>query len=112
MILKAACGSPRVFPIFDAPFFGIYFAPFSFVVLRPGMRYDARNHSMRNRIQSLPARLRAWARGRKGQTLVEYALVLAVLSIISIAVFALLSNSIEGIFCRIASILDTAQSSH
>ena len=49
---------------------------------------------------------------RKGQTLVEYALILAVISIALIAAFSLLSARIIVVFSAITSILDTAQSSH
>lgn len=49
---------------------------------------------------------------RKGQTLVEYALVLAVISIVLIAVFSLLSARIIVVFSAITNLLDTAQSSH
>jgi len=50
--------------------------------------------------------------GKKGQTLVEYALILAVISIVLVAVFSLLSARLIVIFSAITSILDTAQSSH
>ena len=49
---------------------------------------------------------------RKGQTLVEYALILAVISGIAIGVFALLGSRIEIIFSDITTLLDTAQTSH
>jgi Flp pilus assembly pilin Flp len=49
---------------------------------------------------------------RDGQTLVEYALVLAVLTIAMIACFTLLGNKIVVVFSAITAILDTAQSSH
>ena len=52
-------------------------------------------------------------RGRKrGQTLVEYALVLAVLTVVMIACMRLLGARIVVIFSDITGILDTAQSSH
>jgi Flp pilus assembly pilin Flp len=47
--------------------------------------------------------------GKKGQTLVEYALILAILSIVMIAVFTLLGARIVIIFSAITNILDTAQ---
>jgi len=46
---------------------------------------------------------------RKGQTLVEYALVLAVISIVLISVFSLLSARLVVIFSAITNLLDTAQ---
>ena len=49
---------------------------------------------------------------RDGQTLVEYALVLAVLTIAMVACFTLLGNKIIVVFSAITQILDTAQSSH
>ena len=49
---------------------------------------------------------------KKGQTLVEYALVLAVLTVVLIAAFSLLSARVLVIFSAITNILDTAQSSH
>ena len=49
---------------------------------------------------------------RKGQTMVEYALILAVLSIVLIAVFRLLDPELIIIFSSITTLLDTAQGSH
>jgi Flp pilus assembly pilin Flp len=49
---------------------------------------------------------------KKGQTLVEYALILAVITIVMIAVFSLLGARIVVIFSAITTLLDTAQSSH
>jgi Flp pilus assembly pilin Flp len=48
----------------------------------------------------------------KGQTLVEYTLILAVMTLIAIGVFALLGARIQLIFSAMTAILDTAQSSH
>ena len=50
-------------------------------------------------------------RRQHGQTLVEYVLILAVISVIAIGVFSLLSYRITVIFSHIAQILDTAQGS-
>ena len=47
----------------------------------------------------------------RGQTLVEYSLVLAVLSILALSVFAELGARVVLIFSGIDSILDTAQGS-
>jgi Flp pilus assembly pilin Flp len=55
-------------------------------------------------------RVRPWR--KRGQTLVEYALVLAVLTIVMIACMRLLGARIVVIFSDITAILDTAQSSH
>ena len=51
-------------------------------------------------------------RRRKGQTLVEYALILAIISVVMIAVMSLLGKQIVIIFSRIEALLDTAQGSH
>jgi Flp pilus assembly pilin Flp len=50
--------------------------------------------------------------GRRGQTLVEYALVLAVLTVVMVACMKLLGDRIVVVFSDITGILDTAQSSH
>ena len=55
-------------------------------------------------------RVRLWR--KRGQTLVEYALVLAVLTIVMIACMRLLGAKIVVVFSDITAILDTAQSSH
>ena len=47
-----------------------------------------------------------------GQTLVEYALILAVLAVVLIASFSLLGNHIVLVFSSITGVLDTAQGSH
>jgi Flp pilus assembly pilin Flp len=47
--------------------------------------------------------------GSEGQTLVEYALVLAMISILALAVFTALGNRIIYVFSAITSLLDTAQ---
>lgn len=52
------------------------------------------------------------AKPRKGQTLVEYALILAIISVVAIGVFAQLGQQITVIFSGINSILDTVQASH
>jgi Flp pilus assembly pilin Flp len=50
--------------------------------------------------------------GRKGQTLVEYALVLAVLTVVMVFCMRLLGARIVVVFSAITQVLDTAQSSH
>jgi Flp pilus assembly pilin Flp len=47
----------------------------------------------------------------KGQTLVEYALILAVIAIMALAVFTALGNQVIYVFSAITSLLDTDQSS-
>jgi Flp pilus assembly pilin Flp len=49
---------------------------------------------------------------KNGQTLVEYALILTVLTIVLVAVFSLLSARIIVVFSAITNLLDTAQASH
>jgi Flp pilus assembly pilin Flp len=49
---------------------------------------------------------------KEAQTLVEYALVLAVISIALIAAFSLLGSRIVVVFSAIANLLDSVQSSH
>jgi Flp pilus assembly pilin Flp len=49
--------------------------------------------------------------GKKGQTLVEYALILVVLTVLALGVFSVFSERIELIFSGINAILDTAQGS-
>ncbi|HEV3271947.1 MAG TPA: hypothetical protein VGZ93_07190 [Candidatus Methylacidiphilales bacterium] len=67
---------------------------------------------MRTLTKIFPASIRRLCSGRKGQTLVEYALILAVLTIVLILCFELLSARIVVIFSAITNLLDTAQSSH
>ncbi|MEM9443806.1 MAG: Flp family type IVb pilin [Verrucomicrobiota bacterium] len=49
-------------------------------------------------------------RSKKGQTLVEYALILALVSIVVIAVLTLLGGQIESIFNEITNSLSAATS--
>ena len=67
---------------------------------------------MRSVIEAFLVSLARRASGRKGQTLVEYALILAVITVVLVAVFSLLSARIIVVFSAITNILDTAQSSH
>ena len=55
---------------------------------------------------------RARQTGRSGQTLVEYALIICMMSILAIAIYTLLNGQIERIFSVIANNLDTSQGSH
>ena len=67
---------------------------------------------MRDLIQPLVLLLRSSFSSKKGQTLVEYALITAVVSIVAVAVFNLLGAKIVIIFSAVTMLLDTAQSSH
>jgi Flp pilus assembly pilin Flp len=63
-------------------------------------------------LQLLHSRLSSIPRAQKrGQTLVEYSLILAIIGIVLIAVFAMLSKRIIIIFSAITTLLDSAQSS-
>ena len=60
-------------------------------------------------IQPFLSSLASRAKQKHGQTLVEYALVLAVLTVVLIAVFSLLDARIIVVFSAITNLLDTAQ---
>lgn len=49
---------------------------------------------------------------RKGQTLVEYALILAFISVVAISVLSSLGKQIRGTYTSINSELASAQASH
>jgi pilus assembly protein Flp/PilA len=49
---------------------------------------------------------------RQGQTLVEYALILAFISVVAIGVLIALGNGIKGTYSSISSSLASAQASH
>ncbi len=49
---------------------------------------------------------------KRGQTLVEYALILAFISVVAISVLIALGNKIKGVFTTISSQLSQAQTSH
>jgi Flp pilus assembly pilin Flp len=51
-------------------------------------------------------------RNKKGQTLVEYALILAFISVVAISVLIRLGNEVKVIFTTITSQLAIANSSH
>jgi len=51
-------------------------------------------------------------KSKKGQTLVEYALILAFISVVAISVLIQLGKNISGTFSKIDSSLTSAQSSH
>jgi Flp pilus assembly pilin Flp len=51
-------------------------------------------------------------KSKNGQTLVEYALILAFISVVAIAVLISLGTQIKGTFTKITSALASAQSSH
>ena len=51
-------------------------------------------------------------KSKKGQTLVEYALILAFISVVAISVLIALGGKITSVFSTISSQLAQAQSSH
>ena len=51
-------------------------------------------------------------KSKKGQTLVEYALILAFISVVAISVLITLGNQVKGVFTTITSQLAIAGSSH
>jgi len=53
-----------------------------------------------------------WNKNKKGQTLVEYALILAFISVVAISVLIRLGAEVKTIFTTITSQLATAESSH
>ena len=66
---------------------------------------------MRSLSQRIFSFLVSRASSRKGQTLVEYSLILVILGVVFIAVFRLLSNEIVVIFSAITTLMDSAQAS-
>jgi Flp pilus assembly pilin Flp len=64
---------------------------------------------IRKALAQLPARLR---RPRRGQTIVEYSLILAVIAVACIGAFSLLGRELVSIFSVITTLLDTAQGNH
>ena len=50
--------------------------------------------------------------GRKGQTLVEYALILSFISVVAFAVLVAMGNQIKTVFTTITSQIAIATSSH
>jgi Flp pilus assembly pilin Flp len=55
---------------------------------------------------------RRQGRSRKGQTLVEYALILAFIAVVAISVLLRLGSTIKSVFSGINSKIAAAQSSH
>ncbi len=62
-----------------------------------------------HRLRSLVLPRRVQGPRREGQTLVEYSLILAMISILALAVFTALGNRVIIVFSAITSLLDTAQ---
>jgi pilus assembly protein Flp/PilA len=57
----------------------------------------------------------SWSRRRiysRGQTLVEYALILAIISVVAIGVMITMGQQIKGVYSTITSVVASAQASH
>ena len=48
----------------------------------------------------------------RGQTLVEYALILAIISVVAIGVLINVGEQVKGVYSRIDSVVSSAQASH
>jgi Flp pilus assembly pilin Flp len=57
-------------------------------------------------------KLGASVRRRGGQTLVEYALILAIISVVAIGVLITMGGQVKGIYSNIYSSLQSASASH
>jgi pilus assembly protein Flp/PilA len=57
---------------------------------------------------NLIARLRALLRGTSGQDLLEYALLVALIALVCVAVITSTGTNVQNIFSRISSALSTA----
>ena len=67
---------------------------------------------MRVQLKPFARNFRGIVPGRKkGQTLVEYSLVLAILTILALGIFSALGDQVVLLFSGINAILDTAQGS-
>jgi Flp pilus assembly pilin Flp len=51
-------------------------------------------------------------KSKKGQTLVEYALILAFISVVAISVLIALGNQVKGVFTTISSQLSYSSTTH
>jgi len=49
---------------------------------------------------------------RRGQTLVEYALILAIISVVAIGVMISLGKQVSGVYSTITSVVASAAASH
>ena len=51
-------------------------------------------------------------KSKRGQTLVEYALILVVISVVAIAVMLTMGSNLKGVYTKVDSGLSSAQASH
>ncbi len=52
------------------------------------------------------------SKDNRGQTLVEYALILAIISVVAIGVMTSLGQQVKGIYSNISSVVASAAASH
>ena len=62
-------------------------------------------------VQSMKVRAMRWAH-RQGQTLVEYALILAIISVVAIGAMVSLGQGVKGVYSSITSVVASAAASH
>jgi Flp pilus assembly pilin Flp len=70
---------------------------------------------MNRKIRTFPRMMKKWLRsmkGKKGQTLVEYALILAFISVVAISVLISLGQQLKSTYTMINSKLGEAAASH
>lgn len=56
--------------------------------------------------------LSRWLKNKKGQTLVEYALILALISTVAITVLITLGSNIKGVYSSVDSVMTSAAAGH
>ncbi len=74
-------------------------------------RREVKNNMINKVITRAKTALRR-LKSKKGQTLVEYALILAFIAVVAISVLLALGQTVRGVFSTINSQLQLAQSSH
>ena len=70
---------------------------------------------MRNSVGVRVGKLVAWARRRmhrEGQTMVEYALILAIISVVAVGAMISLGQGVKGVYSTITSVVASAAASH
>jgi len=82
-----------------------------FPVLKIFYREEVKETMINKVITSAKKALRR-LKSKKGQTLVEYALILAFISVVAISVLIALGNQVKSVFTTISSQLAYAGSSH
>jgi Flp pilus assembly pilin Flp len=63
-------------------------------------------------LYSMPTFLSQRRGHRRGQTLVEYALILAIISVVAIGVMISLGQQVKGVYSTITSVVASAAASH